>query len=165
MHVFLRRLFLVLFVAGMFLLGWFSNSAFSELSKAQFPLSSAAPEKPSPSDWIKPEQIHVFQDKVVIDVENPSWAMFTDTNSMDPVFDAEANTIEITPKDPTQIKIGDIISYKSELCDCIVVHRVIGKGVDEKGFYFIVKGDNNPVKDPEKVRFEQIVGVVVGVIY
>ena len=150
---------------SIFMLGWFSGSAVSKITKEQFPLGNVAPERPSPGDWIKPEQIHVFKDKVVIDVDNPSWAVFTDTNSMDPVFDVEANTIEIKPKSPKDIKVGDIISYKSNLCKCIVVHRVVKKGIDKDGFYFIVKGDNNPTEDPEKVRFNQIVGVVVGVIY
>ncbi len=36
---------------------------------------------------------------------------------------------------------------------------------DEEGKYFITKGDNVPIPDPVKVRFKDICGVVVAIIY
>ncbi len=122
-----------------------------------------ATERISPFDWIKENEIHVYNDKVVIDLENPEWASFTDTNSMDPVLDETANAIEIVPKSPEDIHIGDIVSYSTG--KDTVIHRVIGKGKDSKGVFFIIKGDNNPNRDPEKVRFEHIKRVVVAIIY
>ncbi|MBI2146640.1 signal peptidase I, partial [Candidatus Woesearchaeota archaeon] len=43
--------------------------------------------------------------------------------------------------------------------------RVIEKGVDDDGVYYLVKGDNNRFADPLKVRYADVVGVVVAVIY
>ena len=38
-------------------------------------------------------------------------------------------------------------------------------GFDNEGWYAITKGDNNVVEDNWKVRFEQIEGIVIGIIY
>lgn len=134
-------------------------------------------ERNSPKDRISENQIHVFKDKIVIDVNNPSWSSFVNTNSMDPVFDYGANGIEVLPNNPLDIQVGDVISYEyqdknNEYQDkntnnikSIIAHRVVEIGKDEKGIYYIAKGDNNVIKDPEKVRFEQVKGVLVGLIY
>lgn len=129
----------------------------------EFPLSFAAPERSSPGDWVKEEQIHVYGDKVVLDIKGARWARFSDTNSMDPVFDKESNTIEIVPETEEDIRVGDIISFKDG--NKVIIHRVAEKGYDEKGIYFFTKGDNNKEKDKNKVRFSDVKGVVVGVIY
>ena len=84
---------------------------------------------------------------------------------MDPIIDKNTNTIEIIPNNPEQLQTGDIISYKSSIYNIIVIHRIVDIKEDADGIYFITKGDNNPIADKEKVRFEQIKGVVVGVIY
>lgn len=126
---------------------------------------SFSKERQSPSDWVKENQIHVYDDKIVIDVEGAMWSRFTDTNSMDPLIDRGSNGIEIKPSSAEQIEAGDIVSYKSEYSDDVMIHRVIEKGQDENGTYFIVKGDNNPAADPGKIRFGQIEGVLVGILY
>ena len=120
---------------------------------------------PSPSDWIKEEQIKVYNDRVVIDLKNAGWAAFTDTNSMDPMIDSTANAIEIVPNSEREINVGDVVSYKSKYADGVIIHRVVKKDKDGNGGYFIMKGDNNPYEDPEKVRFGQIQRVLVAVIY
>ncbi|MBW2966889.1 hypothetical protein KY362_00220 [Candidatus Woesearchaeota archaeon] len=125
----------------------------------------SAPERQSPSDHIKEDQIHVYKDRVVLDVQGATWAAFTDTNSMDPFFDETSNSIELSPESPDQINPGDIISYYSSVTGDLIVHRVISKGEDSQGVYYIVKGDNNTSQDPEKVRFEQVHGVLIGIIY
>lgn len=120
-------------------------------------------EKPSPQDWITESNIKVYNDRVVIELDNPEWARFTDTNSMDPVFDAESNAIEIVPSRPEQIKPGDIVSfaYGSDT----VIHRVIKADYDKDGWYMITKGDNNNNPDPGKTRFDQVKRLVVAIIY
>lgn len=123
---------------------------------------SSTDEVASPGDWIKEEQITVYDNRVVLDILNPTWATFTDTNSMDPFLDETSHALEILPL-ADQIEVGDIISYRA--LDSVVVHRVIEKGVDSSGIYYIVKGDNNSTEDPFKVRYEDIEGVVVAVIY
>ncbi|MEM2121420.1 MAG: hypothetical protein QXU20_02040 [Candidatus Woesearchaeota archaeon] len=118
-----------------------------------------------PSDRIKENQIQVFNDKVIIYLQNPEWASFTPTGSMEPVLNEYANAIQIVPKSEEEIKVGDIISYESEYADGIIIHRVIDIGYDKYGWYCIAKGDNNPKKDPGKIRFSQIKRVLVAIIY
>lgn len=120
-------------------------------------------ERISPGDHIKESQIRVYNDKVELNIQNAIWSRFADTNSMDPLLDAGSNGLEVVPSNAEDIQVGDIISYQSN--DGIIVHRVIKIAEDEQGKYFIVKGDNNPAQDPGKVRFEQVKGIMVGVIY
>jgi len=120
-------------------------------------------ERHSPADRIKENQILVYSDEIVIDLENAVWATFTDTNSMDPVLDKGANAIQVVPKSPSEIKVGDIVSYDSRIGP--VIHRVVHISYDEEGWFAIMKGDNNPDPDPDKVRFEQVRRVVVAIIY
>ena len=122
-------------------------------------------ERPSPSDRIKENQIKVYEDKVVIQINNAKWAGFTDTNSMDPLLDEDSNAIQIIPESEDEILVGDIITYESELMDGLIIHRVIVISEDEQGKYFIAKGDNNPDPDPEKIRFSQIKRILVGILY
>ena len=126
---------------------------------------SKLPEQPSPRTRISQDQIKVYGDKVVIELKDAEWASFADTNSMDPVLDAGDYAIQIIPKIPSEIQIGDIISYKSNLVDATIIHRVIEINQDKDGWYATTKGDNSNTKDPEKVRFGQVKRVVVAVIY
>lgn len=119
----------------------------------------------SPHDWIKEEQIHVYNDRIVIDLAEAEWAKFTDTNSMDPVLDHGSNAIEIIPKNESDIHVGDIISFNSEYATGTIIHRAIEIGHDQDGWYVKTKGDNNKYADPGKVRFLQIRRIVVAVIY
>ncbi|MFT4344034.1 MAG: signal peptidase I [Candidatus Woesearchaeota archaeon] len=119
----------------------------------------------SPSDIISQEQIRVYSDRVVIYIDNPRWATFTDTKSMDPVIDSGAFALQIVPERPEQIHEGDIISFRTPYADGVIIHRVIETGVDEFGWYARTKGDNNPAPDPGKVRFESITKQLFGIIY
>jgi signal peptidase I len=141
------------------------------------PFFTKGPEEQfSPSDTIAEDQIKVYKNGVYInlkdqdnndwlimmDLDDPSWSTFADTNSMDPVFDKEANTVRIhVPAE--ELAVGDIVSYQSD--DSIIIHRIVHKEYDEDGLYFILKGDNNPVSDPGKVRPEQILGKIVAILY
>jgi len=120
-------------------------------------------ERNSPKDRVKEKQIHVYDDKIVIDLKGASWSSFVDTNSMDPMFDLGSNGIEVIPESPYDVKVGDVISYEYD--GNVIAHRVVKVGADEQGLYYITKGDNNIIKDPVKVRFEQVKGVLVGLIY
>ena len=128
-------------------------------------LNNDAEELPSPCDRIKEDQILVFKDKIIINYKDAEWATFTDTNSMDPVIDKDANAIEYVPKNESEICVGDIVSYESKYADGVLIHRVIEIGYDSQGWYAVMKGDNNPYKDPGKIRFNQIKRVVVAIIY
>jgi hypothetical protein len=153
-----------------FMLGVIINETYAGPNYLEMPISPlsplrAAPEQDSPSDWIKQEQINVYNDRIVIEIENPEWASFANTNSMDPVIDETSHAIQIVPKSAQDINVGDIISYKSDYAQGIIIHRIIRIGEDENGWYCIAKGDNNPTQDPGKIRFNQITRVLVAIIY
>ncbi|MBS3127024.1 hypothetical protein J4228_02570 [Candidatus Woesearchaeota archaeon] len=133
------------------------------LHEKQKPGILLSQERPSPGDWVKEEQIKIYSDKVVLDIDNPLWAIFTNTNSMDPFLDETSHAIEIQPLSPDDISLGDVISYK--MGENIVIHRIVEIGEDAQGAYYVVQGDNNSSRDPTMVRFNDVTGVVVAVIY
>jgi len=114
----------------------------------------------APGDWIKIGQIQVTGDSISINVPNASISSYAPTGSMKPVLDEDSNGIRIKPSSPEQIELGDIVTFGEEN----IVHRVIEKGVDEEGYWFITKGDNNQISD-EQIRFEDIKYVTIGVLY
>ena len=158
-----------LIIAIIFFSGYLANAMTSETGPetdqpdSVWDFLGIAPERISPGDWISENQIHVYQDHVRIDISNPEWASFTNTNSMDPIIDEKCHAIEIVPTNPDQINIGDIVSYRNG--DDTIIHRVIGKGNDEVGPFFIMKGDNLAIRDPGKVRFHEVERILVAIIY
>ncbi len=116
----------------------------------------------APGDWIKESQIHVNEDSVVIDIEGASIGKYTPTGSMKPILDEYSNGIRIVPENPSQIEIGDIITFEQN--EELIIHRVIEKGFDENGAYFITKGDNNTVTDG-KIRFRDVKYVTVAILW
>ena len=128
-------------------------------------INQGSSEKLSPKDRITEDQIHIYSDRIVIDIEEASWATYADTNSMDPLLDIGANGIEIIPKSENDLHIGDIAAYQSKSSQELIVHRIVEIKEDEQGKYFIFKGDNNKTEDIEKVRFNQIKYVLIGIIY
>jgi signal peptidase I len=119
----------------------------------------------SPSAWVKENQIGVYSQRVILDIADPQWASFTDTHSMEPVLSSRSYAIEVVPESADKINVGDIVSYNSDYADGTIIHRVIQKGSDANGVYFILKGDNNPTPDPGRIRFSQIQRVVVAIVY
>jgi hypothetical protein len=119
----------------------------------------------NPMDRVPEKAIEVYRDRVILDVQDVEWATFTDTHSMEPVIFKGANALEIRPKSEDDIKVGDIVSYKSEYAEGNIIHRVVYKGNDEQGTYFVMKGDNLPSNDPGRIRFSQMQRVVIAVVY
>lgn len=163
----MRKKLAILFLV--FLLGVFTNEAYSYLIKPniELPFSvNEAKEVVSPDDRIKTGDINVYPDFIIIKVDNSSISSYEDSNSMDPVIDKEANGIEITPKNEDEIKVGDVIAYKASWADNnLVIHRVIEIKEDRDGRYFVTKGDNSERVDPQKVRFEDVKYVLIGILY
>jgi len=128
----------------------------------------------APNDWVSEKDIIIFDDMIVLRVENATLSSYAGTGSMKPVFDKGANGIRVVPGSADEIDVGDIVSYKfGPQLDSLwhqtgqgmlVVHRVVDKGIDDDGVYFVMKGDNNLIAD-EKVRFEDVEYVTVGVIW
>lgn len=116
----------------------------------------------APSDIVDSKDIILFEDMVVLRISNASLSSYAPTGSMKPLLDKGANGIRIVPNSPSQIEVGDIISFEKD--GILIVHRVVEKGNDEEGIYFITKGDNNSYSDG-KVRFNQIKYLTIGVIW
>jgi len=162
----MQKTLIILFILSVFALGWVSSSMYAVASTmdSQMPLGGQSAIS-TPSQRVSEDNIHVFSDKVVLDIENASWASFTPTHSMEPFISDKSYGIELKPKSPVELKVGDVISYNSDFTTGLVIHRIIETGLDEQGWYAIVKGDNNAEQDPGKVRFDKVNGVLVGIIY
>ncbi len=137
--------------------------AIASNNNIRYPLSIYSNSIDSPFDHITDNNLHVFSDKIVIEKQNLIWAKIKDTHSMEPVLNKDSITLEVVPESPSSINQGDIISYLHN--SMIVIHRVTETGKDEQGWFAITKGDNNIEPDPYKVRFSQINGLVVGILY
>ena len=131
--------------------------------RTEYALSSTTPAGLVPYDRVQKENVQVYSDRAIIYMAGLRWANFSSTGSMLPVLGSGSHAIQVIPKFPEDIHIGDIVSYR--LDGAVIIHRVIGTGSDEEGNYFITKGDNNPEPDPEPVRFSRIDRVVVGILY
>ncbi|HLC78226.1 MAG TPA: signal peptidase I [Candidatus Nanoarchaeia archaeon] len=117
---------------------------------------------PSPSDFVKDGNIEVEKDGVLIKIDRPVLTKFENSGSMAPFLGEGATGIEKKPSHEDELYVGDVVTFAQD--GVLVVHRIVEKGVDEQGVYFITKGDNNNIRD-EKIRFSQIQSVLVGVIY
>jgi len=136
---------------------------------------------PSPSDIIQPTGIIAdeYAGKVIVDLRQNNIGLdklkvwiptIPDTNSMDPNFDHEHNNILIAGADEANqkklvdfLKIGDIAVYRSPRM--YAIHRIVDIGEDDKGIYFIFKGDNNYARDLYKVRTKEILWISSGTIF
>ena len=115
-----------------------------------------------PSDWVSGGDIFVFDDEVVIKIDNATLAGYEGTGSMEPVLGAGSTGIRVVPEGAGEVNLGDIVSFRKD--GVLIVHRVVEKGMDNEGVYFITKGDNSEFVD-EKIRFEDIEYVLVGVVW
>lgn len=116
----------------------------------------------APYDFIKENQIITYKDKIILEIEDYSLSTYAPSKSMVPVLDSKANGIGIKPKSEDDLHVGDIITFKQG--DDLIVHRIVEKGIDKDGWFFITKGDNNNITDG-KIRFSQIDSVLVALIY
>ena len=116
----------------------------------------------APSNWVNKSQIYSYDKGIIIEIKGAGLSSYADTGSMNPVLNENSNGIIIKPESAEQIKVGDIVTFEKD--DKLIVHRVVEKGEDEQGIYFITKGDGNYLDDG-KIRFEQIKYVTIGIIY
>jgi hypothetical protein len=116
----------------------------------------------APSDWVDKDDIIVFDDMVVLRIANATLSNYASGGSMKPILDKSANGIRVVPKNSDEIDVGDIVSFR--YTENLIVHRVVENGIDDEGVYFITQGDNNFFAD-EKIRFEDIEFVTVGIIF
>ena len=160
----LKRLLVSLELALIFLTGFLSCYAINSVyidSEKPFYLGLVSMRE-HPGDWIAENQIEILPDKVIIHVENAVLSKYAPTGSMLPTLGDNSNGIRIVPETPEQINVGDIVSYEKD--GYLIVHRVVAKGEDSNGVYFITRGDNNSEND-DRVYFENIKYVTVALIY
>lgn len=144
-----------------FIFGWFLNSISETLNIHKEKPFFGSEEKISPQDRIKEENLQLLSDKLIINFPGIKLASYTDTNSMDPLIDEQTNGLEIVPQSENDIHVGDVVAYQSN--NDLIAHRVIAIDKDEIGWYALVKGDNS--ENIEKIRFYQIMYVLIGVLY
>ena len=156
---------IVVIVVSAFVLGILTSVLFTGMPDGEEQISGnmVVEKAESPSDKLTLDNIQMHNDKVILDVKNAELSSFAYTGSMEPVFGSDSNGLEIRPESTSSIEVGDIISYY--FGSRLYVHRVIGTGVDGNGWFARVKGDNLEEADGVKVRFDDISGVVIGVIY
>ncbi len=159
----LKKIAVLLIIIVFFLFGWYSNNHYKKMFDESN--TSFYDEKQSPMNRILDKQILVYNSMVVLNVSGVEWAKYTDTNSMDPLLGKDANGLELKPENENDITVGDIVVYEPKWTYGLLAHRVISIEKDEQGIYYTIKGDNSDTADPEKVRFNQISGVLVGVLY
>ncbi|MFA4887795.1 MAG: signal peptidase I [Candidatus Nanoarchaeia archaeon] len=116
----------------------------------------------APIDRVSEEDIIVFGDSILIRVPNATLSSYAPTDSMLPLLDNGANGIRVVPKNEREIQVGDIVTFR--LARGLVIHRVVERGIDKEGVYFVTRGDNNRFND-EKIRFTDIEYVTIGVIW
>lgn len=115
-----------------------------------------------PSDFVKDENVKIYEDKIVIEIEGARLSTYDSTGSMLPTLGKGVSGLTVEPKSADEIDVGDIVSFKRN--GKLIVHRVVRKGIDGGGVYFVTKGDNSPADDG-KIRFEDIERVLVGLVY
>ncbi len=120
------------------------------------------PSQTAPSDFITERDIEIFDDHVIIYVSDASLSTYAPTGSMRPLLDSGANGIRVRPATSDEILVGDLITFESG--ETLIIHRVIEKGIDAEGIYFITKGDNNTRSDG-KIRFEAIRYKTIALLY
>jgi len=155
---------LIILILIVFALGWLSNTAYG-INFPSSPSIFTSKELISPSDRITEDDISIFDDYIIINIQNATWARYADSNSMDPLLDYGANGIEIVPESTDDIHVGDIVIFEPFWSSNLIVHRVTQIGEDEDGWYCITKGDNSNITDPGKLRYEQIEFILVGILY
>ncbi len=111
------------------------------------------------------EDIQIYEDRVIINVNKAFPVYFTESRSMYPFINQNVYAIEMKPDSPDELKVGDIVGFESQLFNTTIVHRIVETGFDDEGWFAVTKGDANPALDPEKVRFKSIRGVLIGLIY
>jgi len=115
-----------------------------------------------PFDHVEERSLLLFDDMLIVKIPGVSLSEYSLSGSMGPYFGEGANGIRVKPEREEDIHIGDIVSfYKGQE---LIVHRVVEKGRDKEGIYFVTKGDNNLFRDG-KIRFKDIEYVTIGVLW
>ena len=107
----------------------------------------------------------IDQSSVVISFPNPeNCLMLGDiafTGSMRPAMHGGHTTIETTCFSNSDLQLGDIISYVNHEEDIEIIHQIIE--IRPEGV--IAKGINNEVADPGVILWDDIISLVIAIVY
>lgn len=117
-----------------------------------------------PSDVLNEKDILVYPDRVVLLLRNATVVGYEDTGSMEPTLQRGTNGIRIVPRTEKEIEVGDIITFARANSSQFIVHRVVEKGSDDKGIFFITRGDSAEIAD-DPVRFSEIRYKTIALVY
>lgn len=81
-----------------------------------------------------------------------------DSGSMSPTINVDS-MILVKELKPTEIKVGDVITYYGHNKESRVTHRVTG--IENNGESFITQGDANGIADPMPLEGDKIIGKMV----
>lgn len=114
--------------------------------------------------YIITSQIHANDENY-----KPSISIYTIVSpSMTPAINVYDVVLNIKVDDPSDIHIGDIITYKSSAANSegmTITHRVVDIDKTPNGLYeFTTQGDNNSDPDALSVTFDKVIGKEVVII-
>ena len=95
-----------------------------------------------------------------------SLPILCDSHSMSPLIDCDDRIYGRFVTKQTVLLIGDIVTIKKGRHGILTVHRIVDAGTDEKGIWYITKGDDNVRNDffwLGKLRREDFQMVVTGI--
>jgi signal peptidase I len=95
----------------------------------------------------------------------PKMSLYTIVSgSMEPNIKVYDVVLDSSVSDPTSIKVGDVITFKSTASiskDLIVTHRVVDIKLVNGKYEYVTKGDWNPSIDSDTAKFENVIGKVI----
>lgn len=99
----------------------------------------------------------------------PGFSIYTIVSpSMTPVIKVYDVVVNVKVNDPTDINVGDIITYKSAAANSegmTITHRVIDVSTLPDGTYeYMTQGDNNSEPDSVYVTFDNVIGKEILII-
>ena len=157
-----RMRYVSVFVLGFLSCALLFLSALYFGSDVSFVTGNALFDAATPQDRINNSHLQIFEDSISIRVSNATISHYAATGSMKPLIGEFAQGIRIVPAGPSEIFVGDIVTFRFE--DSLIVHRVQEIGFDELGTYYITQGDSSFWED-EKVRFSDIEYITVGILW
>ncbi|MEZ5189978.1 MAG: signal peptidase I [Schumannella sp.] len=135
----------------------------------QSPQAPQAPQKDEPSLWaylrvslsvtFLVALLALAAAVIVVPAATGSRPLTVLTSSMEPTL-PPGTLLVVSPVEPEDIRIGDVVTYQIRSGDpTVVTHRVIAVSKSAGGEYaFTFKGDNNAQPDPDQIREVQIEG-------
>lgn len=108
------------------------------------------------------EAFRVYPNEVHIAYPDIRYAKVA-SNSMAPIITDKSTVFEVTPRFPSDIKAGDVISFHEPSVNGTVLHLVVDSYAENGEVFYQTKGVANSEPDPWLVPFSNVKGIMVGV--